>query len=116
MKEVVQTVNRYKTKDSVVLICPSWLDLGFSYYYNPDYFKNYKDLTGNLKKDNIYPVNEFYNLDTTMINRASTIIYFEEWATLVDPDNQIFNYLENHFSVREQVKVYESFTITHFSR
>ena len=116
MREAVQTINSFKTKESAIVICPSWLDLGFSYYYNQNYFIDYKDLKKNLTNEMIFPVNGIGELDTVKVNSAKNIIFFEEWATLVDKDELISRYLENHFPVIEKVKVYESFTITNFSK
>jgi len=62
VKEVVQTINKLKTRESVVVICPSWLDLGFVYYYNQGYFKDYKNLKRNFKTlffFNVLPLPDF---------------------------------------------------------
>jgi hypothetical protein len=114
VKEVVQTIKKLKTKESLVVICPSWLDLGFTYYYNQDLFRDYKNLKGNLIKEKIFPVNDISQIDTAIYLKASNVIYFEEWATLVDKENQIYNNLSRRFSKQEQYKIFESFTIYNF--
>ena len=115
MKEVVETVHKLKSEGSVVLICPSWLDLGFTYYYNQEYFRDPKNIKENLNRENILPLNDISQLDTARLPRASNVIYFEEWATLVDKENRICEYLRSRFRTEESYKIYESFTIYNFT-
>jgi hypothetical protein len=115
IREVVQIINRLKTNESVVLICPAWLELGFTYYYNQVYFQDYKNLRENLKKEKIFPVNSVNEVDTSVYRKASNIIYFEEWATLVDKENLIYNGLKGRFKSVEEYKIYENFMIYNFT-
>ena len=116
VKEVTQIIKKLKTKESLVVICPSWLDLGFTYYYNQDFFRDYKNLKKNLIKEKIFAVNDISEINSTIFSKASNVIYLEEWATLVDKDNQIYKKLSSHFSKQEQYKIFESFTIYNFIR
>jgi hypothetical protein len=116
IKEVVQTITNLRTQDAVVIICPAWLDLGFSYYYNQDYFYQYKDLRMILNREKIYPVNSLTEIDTVLLTRSQNVIYFEEWALLVDKNNDILKYLKDHFKPEKSYHIFESFNIHHFQK
>jgi mannosyltransferase len=116
VKEVVQTINKLKTNESVIVICPEWLNLGFVYYYNQEYFKDYKNLKKNLNKEGIFSINNINQIDTSLFAGASNVIYLEEWASLVDKENQILKHLRSRFGTRRQYKGYEPFTVYHFCR
>jgi len=115
VKEVVQTVKSLKTKESVIVICPSWLDFGFVYYYNQGYFKDYKNLKRNLNKDRVFSINNIDQIDTALLARAINVIYLEEWATLVDKDGLILKYLKSRFGTQQEFKGFEPFKIYSFS-
>jgi hypothetical protein len=116
VKEIVKTINTLKSKETIVVICPEWLDLGFAYYYNQEYFRDYKNLKRNLNGERIFSINSIAQIDTALLARASNIIYLEEWATLVDKDNLILKYLMSRFRTQHQYKGYEPFTIYYFCR
>ena len=116
IKEVVQTIKNLKTKESVVVICPSWLDLGFVYYYNPGYFKDYKNLKSNLNKDRIFSINNIDQVDTALLATSSNVIYLEEWATLVDKENQILRQLRRRSGIQKELSGFEPFHIYNFAR
>jgi len=116
VKEIVQTISKLKTEESVVMICPSWLDLGFVYYYNQGYFKDYNNLKKNLSKEGIFSINNIGQIDTALLTRAANVIYLEEWATLVDKENQIIEQLKGRFGTQKEFKGFEPFKIYSFSR
>ena len=116
IRELVQAVKTRKGPDTVVLICPAWLDLGFTYYYNQEYFKNYKEYKKMLNSEKIYPLNRLDEIDTSALNQIRHVLYFEEWATLVDKNEEILHYLKKHYSESETFHFYESFTLREFKR
>jgi mannosyltransferase len=116
MKEAVVKIRELKGRDGVVYICPSWLDLGFTYHYNRGYFEQWGKYRELLKSENIYPVNDIRQVDTTIVNSAGRIIYFEEWATLTDKENRICRLFEERFRIHRSYKIYQSFTVHEFTK
>jgi mannosyltransferase len=115
VREVVSKVKELKTGNSLVYICPEWLDLGFTYYYNNDYFRDYRGYRQKLESENIFPVSDVAKLDTVAINKADKVIYYEEWATLVDKDSLIYKTFAKRLRVRKTYDIFESFHIHVFS-
>jgi hypothetical protein len=115
IREVVEKVKELKKDSSIVYICPEWLDLGFTYYYNNNYFRQYKDYREKLGSENIFPINSVAQMDTNRIRSSGRVIYFEEWATLVDKDTLIYKALSKRFRHHESYKIFESFHIHDFT-
>ena len=115
IREVVEKVKELKKDNSIVYICPEWLDLGFTYYYNNNYFRQYKDYREKLGSENIFPINSAAQMDTNRIRSSSRVIYFEEWATLVDKDTLIYKALSKRFRHHESYKIFESFQVHEFT-
>jgi hypothetical protein len=115
IREVVDKVKELKKDGTVVFICPEWLDLGFTYYYNNNYFRQYKDYRKKLGSENIFPINHAEQVDTNMIRSAGRVIYFEEWATLVDKDTLIYKTLSKRFRHHVSYKIFESFNVHEFT-
>jgi mannosyltransferase len=116
LHDAVNKVRELKTENSAVVICPSWLDKGFSYYYNPAFFKDYRNCRALLRSDCVFPVNSAAELDSTLLDSMSRIIYFEEWSTLVDRDDLIRKLLMKNRRQSGKYNFYESFTVEVFSR
>jgi len=116
IKETVDKVMELRGSDGLVYICPSWLDLGFTYYYNRSYFEQYGCYKEKLKSDKIYPVNDINQIDTIPIKSAVKVIYLEEWATVVDKENRIYKMFESRFQHHRLYKIYESFRVHEFTR
>ena len=116
LKEAVSVIRQLKSPGTVVIICPSWLKYGFTYHYSGEYFRDYASMTRHLNREDIFPVNSWEELDTNLVNRASSVVYFEEWATLVDPGNRIYNELRKRFRFPDDRAVYENFRIHRFGR
>lgn len=113
--EVTGKIQKLSTPGTMVIICPAWLEYGFAYHGRPDYFMDYKNLRRRLNEEHIFPVNSQDQLDTNVLKKATSVLYLEEWATLVDKDNKILNWLSTRFFQLPDEKVYESFIIHHFA-
>jgi mannosyltransferase len=116
IREVVEKVKELKQDNATVFICPEWLDLGFTYYYNNNYFRQYKEYREKLRSENIYPINSVAQIDTNLIKSCNRVIYFEEWATLVDKDSLIYKKLSKKFPYHSSFKIYENFHVHEFNR
>jgi|GEM_PF-157109 len=109
--EAVQLVKSLKTPGTVVIICPPWLEYGFSYHYNLTIFKDYTHLRTRLNADHIYPVNSLEQLNSFNLDVITRIVYFEEWATLVDKEGKILKMLDGRYSKVKESLIYEKFTV-----
>ena len=116
LKEATGRIESLKGPGTAVIICPSWLEYGFAYHHQQDIFRDYRNLRKRLNACGIYPVNGLDELDSNLLNKASSVIFFEEWATLVDKKNRILSSLSGTFPFRKEEKVYENFNIHLFSK
>jgi mannosyltransferase len=115
-KEIVQRIIELKKNKSLILICPPWNDLTFVYYYNQKYFKDYKSTKFNLRKENIFPINNSDEIKDTLLTKNSTVIFLDYNSELVDKHHSIYNKLANHFKKIELVESNKELRIFHFKR
>ena len=45
LKKIVTSIKQSKSVDEAIYLCPNWMNLGFAYHYNIEYFKDYKEIT-----------------------------------------------------------------------
>jgi mannosyltransferase len=114
--EAVSKIKELKQDKTVVLICPEWLDLGFMYHYDPQIFCQYRTTRTLLASHMIFPLNHPEEIDTNLFRNASNVIYFEEWATMVDKDNMIYQDLSRRFRKQEVFRFYENYRVYNFTR
>lgn len=111
LKETVTFISDHKGLQTSVIICPRWLEYGFSYHYNQLIFSNYPGMQSLLNQERIYPVNDISNLDTMKIKNSNQVFLFEEWASLTDPGQTLSNYLNREFRYKETFSFYENFKV-----
>lgn len=116
LKETVSFVSALKHPGTIVIICPPWLEYGFSYHYDPLIFKDYNNLRSLLNQDNIYPVNNHSFLDTNKIKNSTQVLMLEEWASLTDPENTLFKFLDREFRYTKTVTFYQNFKVHRYTR
>ncbi|RLD61348.1 MAG: hypothetical protein DRJ05_02800 [Bacteroidetes bacterium] len=114
--ELAKTISDLKTENTLVYLCPDWIDLGFVYYYNLDYFKDYKNTRIRLNGDNIFPINSASQINESFILNSESVIYLDGWSALVDSDNLIFEKLNKSFNKVDINESYEAYKIYHFTR
>ena len=115
-REAVATIRTLKSGRALVIICPPWLGYGFAYHYDPAVFMDYHAMNTRLNADRIYPVSNASMIGTRLLEGAGSVIYFEEWASIADPDNSIGAALGKSFVQTREVKIYESFMIHEYHR
>jgi hypothetical protein len=115
LKKVVEVIHNLKQKKTPVLICPEWLELGFAYYYNPTYFRDYGNLRNNLAKEQIFPVNHPEDIPQGIFQNATSVILLEEWPEVVDKNNDILKKMSSHFRECRGKKIPEAYKIYYFS-
>ncbi len=116
VKKVIEIIHGLKQKETPVLICPEWLDLGFTYYYNVQYFKDYGNLRQNLQKEYIFPVNHPDQIPPGILEKSTSVVLLEEWPEVVDKNNEVLKKLSDRFSSCREIKIPEAYKIYYFSR
>jgi len=116
LKKVIEVIHDLKKKETPVLMCPEWLDLGFTYYYNPEYFKDYGNLRQNLQKESIFPVSHPDQIPPGIMEKATSVILLEEWPEVVDKNNEVLKKISDRFSDCREIKIPEAYKIYYFSR
>jgi len=111
LKETVNFISELRGSHTMVIICPQWLEYGFSYHYDQSIFRDYKHLRSLLNQHGIYPVNGLSTLDTNVIRQADQVLYLEEWASLTDPGETLFHYLNKEFRFDKTMMFYENFKV-----
>lgn len=115
-KKVAEIIHDLKMKETPVLICPEWLDLGFTYYYNHEYFKDCGNILTDLQNELIFPVNHPDQIPKNIIASSTSVILLEEWPEVVDKNNEVLNYISARFPVCRIIKIPETFKIYYFSK
>lgn len=101
IKDLVEEVNKYKDKQTAVIIAPYYIDKTFAYYYNLDYFKDFNNLDKNLNSDNIFPVYIASDIDPTKLAGIQKVIYIDAGAN--DPSiHELLSSLQRLVSVNEE--------------
>lgn len=116
MKELVSKADSLKRDRTMVVLCPEWLQYGYTYHACPEIFSDYDHFHEKLGKAGIYPANQLSALDTTLIKDADNVIYIEEWSAIADPERKIEKFLKTHFPQYSSWKVYESYVLTDFRK
>ncbi|MCX6269504.1 MAG: glycosyltransferase family 39 protein [Bacteroidetes bacterium] len=111
LKEAVSFIRENWKPGTCIIICPSWLQYGFAYHYNQLIFKDYAHLPMMLNRECIYPVNDLSSLDTNKLKQADRVLFFEEWASLTDPGQTLFTYLNREFRAENTRSFYENFKV-----
>ena len=114
LKQAVEVVENLKDAKTAVFICPEWLDLEFTYYYNQKYFKDYGALRSDLNKVAIFPINHPDQVPDSILKKYDSIILFEEWPEVVDKNNDILKEISGKYYEPNVFKVPEAFEIYYF--
>jgi len=115
-KDLVNSISQLKTSKSVVYMCPEWIDLGFVYYYNLDYFKDYKNTRSKLNADRIFPINSAQQVNDSLMAQCESAVYLDGWSVQVDQDNMIYKRLSGIFKNVTYNESYHGYKIYHFTR
>jgi len=114
LKNVVEIVQNLKDKDTPVIICPEWFDLGFTYYYDQDYFRDYGNLRLDLQNELIFPVNHPEQIPENIIDRSPSVILVEEWPEVADKNNEVLKKISDKFSFSRRINLPEAYKIYYF--
>ncbi len=116
LKKVVEVIYHLKQKDTPVIICPEWFDLGFTYYYNQEYFRDYGNLKLKLQNELIFPVNNSEQIPKRIIDGSTSVILLEEWPEVADKNNEVLKKISGRFSFCREIKIPEAYKIYYFTQ
>lgn len=114
MKELISMTKELKTANSVVILAPGYADLGFTYHYNPDYFKDYANYRQHLTDDNIYPVYSLDEAKNALMKPSASCIYIQAGTEFQDPQNSIYNYISSKYKNVKHYNIYQIYLVHKF--
>ena len=114
--EMVNAIKQHKKENTVVYLCPDWIDLGFVYHYNINFFKDYKQTRNKLNAEKIFPINNAEQVNDSILSASESVVYLDGWSGLVDKDNQIFEKLHRSFKNLVTDESFHGYKIYCFTR
>jgi mannosyltransferase len=117
VRDAVLIVKELQKENTLVIICPHYFIIDFSYYYNFEIFSNYnttnihKNIDSLLRKENIYGIDNISQID---YKKWNNIIYLDAAAIFLYPNNNIENTLKKEYEITNSYKIYEIFNIYEF--
>lgn len=117
IEQVVEKVKALKIPGAMVVICPIWFDLNFTFYYEPKYFSDIDEedimsrMHDHLRKDKIYVVYKASELDSLALRRSSRIIYIDNKADLSMPNNKIRPLLNDLCKLVDSTRFSDDFSV-----
>ena len=106
-RQAVSVVNKLKGRSNAMIIIQTKdLTSLFAYYYNMDYFTDFKNQTDNLRKNKVFEIENQADLSTLPYVNEDTIIFCQTFEKEGD-SNQIFNIFKQNnyvFTTTKAVK------------
>jgi len=116
LKKIVTSIKQSKSVDEAIYLCPNWMNLGFAYHYNIEYFKDYKEINAKLNSENIYPIGSANEINDSILAQKSKIIYLDGWSKYVDPEGLIFKVFNDNYTNVSTDNSRESIVMHEFSK
>jgi 4-amino-4-deoxy-L-arabinose transferase-like glycosyltransferase len=113
--KAVAQVKEWKTADAEVVVCPSFMDLTFSYHFEPSWLKErgvIADPKSKLKL-RMREAGITATMDTREIGKISSsrVIYFDAAADFSAPNNGILNHLSQNYSLKDSAHFHQIFNV-----
>ena len=103
--EIVDIIKNKETANTAIIICPTWTNHRFAYYYHRGIFQDYSNFDDRLLEQNIYSINSKEKLNEIDLDQFDKVIYLDGWAEVVDPELRILHALDSSYS-----KSYENYS------
>lgn len=116
VKELTALVKDLKKPGDIIYIAPDYSKLEFIYHYNIVYFKDYKNLNENLKKDNIFPVKDISEVKSEPLNYGKLIILLDCGYKFAFGNNAIYDKLNSNYSKIAKYHVAEIYELSCFAQ
>ncbi|OFX91540.1 MAG: hypothetical protein A2W97_04920 [Bacteroidetes bacterium GWE2_40_63] len=115
VQNAVNHVSEFTDSSSIVIIHPHWASLGFTYYYQPEIFKNPDKYDSLLNVNNILPVwNVRMAKDYLIKNPERKVIYYQDGSIFAENTNAIFKYLDSTYIRKDSVFYPQCFNVSVF--
>ena len=117
VRDAVAKMKDLEKPNTLVLFCPSYFMLNFTYYYDRALFSRYntKDIYGNmntfLNKRNIYGIGDVKQVD---LEKYQRVVYLDAAASFSFPNNNILNTLEQTYYKKSSFEFRDIFTVYEF--
>jgi uncharacterized membrane protein len=95
-EEVISEIKEMKDSNSIVLVSAWYKFREFSYYYNIDFFKDYKTTTYLLSTDSVFLLDDSSAFQIINYKDAERIFFVKSHQSLVDPQFTIDTFLTQH--------------------
>lgn len=115
VKELVRLIKEIKKENDIVYIAPDYSKLEFTYHYNIDFFKDYKQIDENLKDDGIYPIKDRSEISLDTIISGSMIIYIDCGYRFAFGNNLVFDKLKENYKLLNKYRIPEIYEVSCFN-
>jgi len=121
-KEMANILLQKRTENSIVLLSPDYYTINFTYHYNKDIFSSvnnydiYAQQYSLLEKENINVINSKVDIDFKSLQNFDTIIFYDAGSSFLNPDNQIFDVLNQKYKLQESFDFNKSFKLHIFTQ
>lgn len=108
-------IKKTKKQEELLIVCADYQYVPFSFYYNRDAFRDYKNTNKILAQDNIYFTKTSYIfeiIDESQYNNTFLLLSHDKIA---DPDGTTFNYLAERYHLIEEIYEFEGIKIFSFN-
>ena len=104
-------------KQPNTLIILQTIDMGslFAYYYNIDVFKQYSNLEGALKDENVLMFNNAENVTAELLNGFDQVIHVQTFEEFTDPSGTLETFLKGNMSLVSKNTTFSGVTISQYN-
>jgi hypothetical protein len=96
--------------NSIVILSPEYSSLEFSYHYNINYFKDYKNTISLLNKENIFPLRDFSEFDQSVLS-GKNVIFADCGVDFAFGKNMMLSELDSTHLRLKSVPVFEIYKV-----
>jgi len=88
-----------KSENSATILSAGYLHIPFTYYYNKDFFKDYKNLDKNLKSDNVFRGTSDKDINNINFSKYDQLHLILAHYHLIDPDSTLYNAVADRYKL-----------------
>ncbi len=116
VSEAVKIIRKNKTELTKVYIVPPWVSLAFSYHYNLDILKDYKNIEKRLNNEQIFLIKSVTEIDTSSLKYVENVLLLDGWDNLkaLDPQHKIYRTLLKNLKTVDTVANVTGYVVYNF--
>lgn len=122
IRSAVELLKEKKSAETVVFVCPDWMDLNVAYYYNRNSFENYNaiDIKHNihqfLKKDNVFPIANDSLIPKVLSKNVRHVLFLDNVSNFHYPQNNVEQTLRKEFNTVNRFDFHGGLQLLEFKR